>query len=146
MSLQNRERILAARILMVISASIVLTLGVVHLVYTFWGPKLTPRDPALQVSMSKISPVITKETTMWWAWVGFNASHSMGLILFGLVFGFLALAHDQLLFQSPFLLVVGLAMLGGLVLLCKVYFFRAPLIGISICLACFVASIALSRR
>jgi len=39
--------------------------------------------------------------------VGFNASHSMGFILFGLVFGFLALAHGQLLFQSPFLLIVG---------------------------------------
>jgi hypothetical protein len=142
---QNRERILAARILMVLSASIIFTLGVVHLVYTFWGPKLTPRDPALQISMSQISPVITKETTMWRAWVGFNASHSMGLILFGLVFGYLALAHDQLLFQSPFLLVVGLAMLGGFVVLCKVYFFSAPLTGISISLACYVASIALSR-
>jgi len=136
---------LAARILMVLSASILFTLGVVHLVYTFWGPKLTPRDPALQVSMSQISPVITKETTMWRAWVGFNASHSMGLILFGLVFGFLALAHGQLLFRSPFLLVVGLAFLVGFVVLCKVYFFRVPLMGISISLACYVASIALSR-
>src|SRR5450755_1764351 len=71
---------------MVLSASIVLTLGVVHLVYTFWGPKLTPRDPALQISMSQISPVITRETTMWRAWVGFNASHSMGLILYGTYF------------------------------------------------------------
>jgi hypothetical protein len=77
--------------------------------------------------------------------VVFNASHSMGLILFDLLFGFLALAHGQLLFQSPFLLVVGLAMLGGLVVLCKVYFFSVPLIGISISLACYVASIALSR-
>jgi hypothetical protein len=118
---------LAAKILMVLSASIIFTLGVVHLVYTFWGPKLTPRDPALQISMSQISPVITKETTMWRAWVGFNASHSMGAILFGLVFGFLALAHGQLLFQSPFLLVVGLAMLGGFVVLGKVYWFSAPL-------------------
>ena len=84
----NRERILAARILMVLSASIIFTLGVVHLVYTFWGPMLTPRDPALQISMSQISPVITKETTIWRCWVGFNASHSMGLMLFGLVFGF----------------------------------------------------------
>jgi hypothetical protein len=50
---------------MVFSAGILLTLGVIHLVYTFWGPKLTPRDPALLVSMSQISPVITKETTMW---------------------------------------------------------------------------------
>ena len=136
---------MAAKLLMILSASIVLTLGVVHLIYTFWGPSLTPRDPALQISMSQISPVITKETTMWQCWVGFNASHSMGLSLFGLVFGFLALAHDQLLFQSPFLLVVGLAMLGGFVVLSKVYFFSAPFTGISISLACYVASIALSR-
>ena len=136
---------LAARILMVLSASILFTLGVVHFVYTFWGSKLTPRDPALEVSMSQVSPVITKETTMWRAWVGFNVSHSMGLILFGLVFGFLALAHGQLLFRSPFLLVVGLAFLVGFVVLCKFYFFRVPLMGISISLACYVASIALSR-
>jgi hypothetical protein len=95
--------------------------------------------------MSQISPVISKETTMWRAWVGFNVSHSMGLILFGLVFGFLALAHSQLLFRSPFLLIVGLAMLGGFVVLCRVYFFSSPLTGISIALACYVASIVLSR-
>ena len=142
---QNGESILGARILMVLSASVIFTLGVVHLVYTFGGQELMPRDPALQISMSQISPVITKETTMWRAWVGFNASHSMGLILFGLVFGFLALAHGQLLFRSPFLLLVGLAVLGGFVVLCKVYFFSAPLTGVCISLACYVASIALSR-
>jgi hypothetical protein len=130
---------------MVLSASIIFTLGVVHLVYTFWGPKLTPRDPALQISMSQISLAITRETTMWRAWVGFNASHSMGAMLFGLVFGFLALAHGQLLFQSPFLLLVGLAMLGGFVVLGKVYWFSAPFTGINISLACYVASIVLSR-
>jgi hypothetical protein len=142
---QNGEGTLAARILMILSASIIFTLGVAHLAYTFWGPNLTPRDPALQIGMSQVAPFITKETTMWRCWVGFNASHSMGLILFGLVFGFLALAHGRILFQSPFLLIVGLAMLGGLVVLCKVYFFSAPLIGVSISLVCYVASIALSR-
>jgi hypothetical protein len=136
---------LAAKILMVFSASIVFALGVIHLGYTFWGSNLTPRDPALQISMSQTSPVITKETTMWKCWVGFNASHSMGLILFGLTFGYLALADSRVLFQSPFLLVVGLAMLGGFVVLSRVYFFSAPLVGISISLACYVASIALSR-
>jgi hypothetical protein len=136
---------LAARVLMVLSASVVLLLGVVHLVYTFWGPNLTPRDPALQISMSQISPVITKETTMWRCWVGFNASHSMGLILFGLIFGYLALAHGQLLFRSPFLLIVGLALLMGFVVLGKIYFFSAPLTGVSISLAFYVAGIVLSR-
>jgi len=128
---------------MVLSASIIFTLGVVHIVYTFWGPNLTPRDPALQISMSQISPVIAKETTMWRCWVGFNASHSMGLILFGLVFGYLALAHGQLLFQSPFLLFVGLGMLGGFAVLAKVYWFSAPFKGVCISLTCYIASIAI---
>jgi hypothetical protein len=136
---------LAAKILMVLSASIVFTLGIIHLGYTFWGPKLTPRDPALQISMNQVSPVITKETTMWRCWTGFNASHSMGLILFGLIFGYLAWAHSRVLFQSPFLLVVGLAMLGGLVVISKSYFFSAPLVGVSVSLGCYVASIVMSR-
>jgi hypothetical protein len=134
-----------AKILMVLSAGIALMFGVMHLFYTFRGPMLAPRDPALQVSMTQIAPVITNETTMWRCWVGFNTSHSMGLVLFGLIFGFLALAHGGLLFQSPFLLVVGLAMLSGLVVLCKMYFFSGPFVGVSVSLACYVASIALSR-
>ena len=136
---------MAARILMVISASIVFALGAIHLVYTFRGPDLTPRDPALQAAMNQIAPVITKETTMWRCWVGFNASHSMGLILLGFVFGYLAFVHCQLLFQSPFLLFVGFAMLAGFLVLCKVYFFSAPLKGIGMALACYLASIVLSR-
>jgi hypothetical protein len=134
-----------ARVLMVASASITFALGVVHLTYTFCGLKLTPRDPALQTSMSQISPVITKQTTMWRCWMGFNVTHSMGLLLFGLVFGYLAVAHSQLLWKSPFLLGIGLAMLVGLVVLSKVYFFTAPLAGISIALACYVASLAASQ-
>ena len=136
---------MVAKLFMVVSAGILLTLGVIHLVYTFWGPKLTPRDPALQVSMSQISPVITKETTMWRAWVGFNASHSMGAILFGLIYGFLAIVHSELLFQSPYLLLVGLAMVGGFFVLGKVYWFSIPFTGISISLACYVTSIIVSR-
>ena len=136
---------MAAKLLMVLSAGIIFTLGAIHLIYTFYGPQLTPRDPALQISMSQVSPVISKETTMWRCWVGFNATHSMALLLFGLVFGFLALAHGEVLFRSPFLLVVGLAMLAGLVVLCKLFFFRVPLIGVSIALVCYVASVAISR-
>jgi hypothetical protein len=94
--------------------------------------------------MSQTSPGITNETTRGRGWIGFNASHSMGLILFGLVFGFLALAHTRLLFQSTFLIVVGLAMLGGFVVLCKLYFFSVPLTGVSIALGCYVASVVLS--
>src|SRR5919204_82482 len=59
----------------------------------------------------------TRHTTMWKAWVGFNASHSYGLILFGTVYGSLALAHSDVLFQSVFLLSLGLLWLFGYVFL-----------------------------
>jgi hypothetical protein len=136
---------MSARLLMLLSASIILTLGTMHLACTFWGTSLEPRDAALQVSMTRISPVLTGETTMWRCWMGFNASHSMGLILFGLIYGYLALAHDQLLLRSPFLLLVGLVMLACLIVVCRLYFFRAPLIGVSISFVFYVVSIALSR-
>ena len=136
---------MTAKILMLASSCVLLMLGLIHLVYTFRGSKLTPRDPALQVRMSEVSPVITRETTMWRAWVGFNASHSMGAILFGLVYGYLALAHGDLLFQSTYLLLVGLAMVSGFFVLGKVYWFSVPFTGISISLVCYIASMIISR-
>ena len=127
--------------LMSLSALVLATLGVLHLVYTFRGSKLTPRDPALQARMAEVHPVITRQTTMWRAWVGFNASHSMGAILFGLIYGFLGNAYPEILFRSPFLLAVGLAMLGGFAVLGKVYWFRIPFRGIVISLVCYVGGV-----
>jgi hypothetical protein len=97
-----------ASILMVLSAGIILALGVLHLIYTFSGTKLTPRDPALQVWMAEVSPVITRQTTMWKAWIGFNATHSSGAVLFGLVYGYFSVVHREVLFNSLFLLAAGL--------------------------------------
>ena len=102
-----------AQILMAASAAILLALGSLHLLFTFRSTKLTPRDPALLQSMTQVSPIISRDTTMWKAWVGFNASHSFGAILFGLVYGQLAIVHGDWLFGSPFLLAVGLLMLGS---------------------------------
>jgi hypothetical protein len=118
--------------LVAVSAAILLLLGLMHLLFTFYGPKLLPRDAELQARMQQISPVITRQTTMWKAWVGFNASHSFGLILFGAVYGYLALAHGEFLFQSVFLLALGLILLLGYVFLAKLYFFRIPFRGVLI--------------
>lgn len=131
------------RVLVGLSAGIILTLGGVHLLYTFWGRKLLPRDPELQSSMKDVSPVISDQTTMWKAWVGFNASHSMGAILFGSIYGYLAAFEADLLFGSIYLTLVGLVMLAGLFLLGRRYWFSAPFVGISISLACFVSGVAI---
>jgi hypothetical protein len=127
--------------LLTLSALVLLTLGVLHLVYTFSGPLLTPRDPALRARMEEVHPVITRQTTMWRAWVGFNASHSMGAILFGLVYGYLANVRIEVLINSPFLLGVGLAMLAGFLVLAKLYWFKIPFLGVLISLVLYVAGI-----
>lgn len=133
-----------AQALITLSAVIIFALGSIHFVYTFWGPKLHPRDPALQARMREVSPVITRETTMWKTWIGFNASHALGALLFGLVYGYLALVHPAFLFQSGFLLGVGFCLLGFYVFLGKAYFFSVPFAGILAAFAAYVLSLAVA--
>jgi len=133
-----------APFLVAASAAILLLLGLAHLLFTFHGPKLLPRDPELRTRMQEVSPVITRQTTMWKAWIGFNASHSVALILFGAVYGYLALTQSELLFRSVFLLALGLLVLLGYVVLAKRYFFRTPLR--SVILATALYALALAAR
>ena len=123
------------------SATIILALGTLHLLYTFRGPKLLPRDPDLQARMCEVSPVITRETTLWKCWVGFNASHSLGAILFGAVFGYLALWQGALLFHSLYLQWLGLLTLAGYVFLAKTYWFSIPFRGIVLATALYVLAL-----
>ncbi len=133
------------KILMIASAAIVGLLGLAHLIFTFRGPKLLPREASLKDAMDAIAPVITRQTTIWRAWIGFNASHAMGLLFFGLAYGYLALAHGGFLFQSTFLQLIGLTLLTGYVVLAKLYWFIAPLAGASLSWVLFVLSIILAR-
>jgi hypothetical protein len=126
-------------------AAIPLVLGLAHLLFTFHGPKLLPRDRALEARMREVSPVITRQTTMWKAWVGFNASHSAGLILFGALYGYLALAHAEVLFGSAFLLALGMIVLLGYVFLARRYFFRTPLRGVILATVLYAAGVAASQ-
>ncbi len=123
------------------SAAVILALGLIHLLYTFRGQKLHPRDPELEARLRDVSPVITRETTMWKAWIGFNASHSFGALLFGAVYACLALAHGPFLFGSPFLLAVGLLFLLGYTFLGQRYWFSVPFRGILLATVLYVAAL-----
>ena len=112
------------------SATVILLLGLTHLLYTFRGPKLHPSDPDLTATMMTVSPVISPETTMWRVWVGFNATHSFGLILFGALYGYFAVRQSGLLFHSWFLLALGFALLVGYAVVARFYFFAAPFRGV----------------
>ena len=134
-----------ASMLLAASAAVMLFLGCAHLLLTFRGNAFDPRDAALKARLQAVSPVITRQTSMWKAWVGFNASHSLGAMLFGLVYGYLALAEPVVLFGSAFLSGVGLAMLGGYVFLSRRYWFRVPFRGTALATALYVAALVAQR-
>ena len=126
------------------SAAVILFLGLSHLLYTFRGPELHPSDPDLTARMMTVSPVISQETTMWRVWVGFNATHSFGLILFGALYGYLAISHSKSLFQSWFLLALGFALLLGYAVIAKLYFFTAPFRGVVLAAALYLLGIVVN--
>lgn len=124
-------------------AVIILVLGLEHLLYTFHGPQLHPRDPDLTARMMTVSPVITRETTIWRVWVGLNASLGLGLILFGALYGYLAICQSALLFRSFFLLTLGFTVLLGYAVVAKFYFFPAPFHGIVLATVLYVLGIVI---
>lgn len=129
--------------LMAASAGVLFVFGCMHLLFTFHGPRFDPRDPQLKVLMQQVAPVISRDMTMWQAWIGFNASHSYGAMLYGAVYGYLAVWHPDFLFQSWFLLALGVVLLAGLVFLGKVYWFSTPFAGILVASALYLGGLVL---
>ena len=95
--------------------------------------------------MAETSPVISKEMTMWQGWIGFNTTHSMFLILFGLMYGYLALLQGELLFRSLFLMIVGGVVLLSLLAVARFFFFSIPFAGACFALILYVAGILVDK-
>lgn len=74
------------QVLIIIGASIFGVLGTIHLIYTFFTNKFEAYDSAVTEAMKATSPILTRETTVWNAWIGFNASHSLGAMLFASIY------------------------------------------------------------
>ena len=128
-----------SRILIATCAAIILFFGSVHLAYTFFTDQLTPFEGQMETAMKRVVPRISSGTTMWKAWVGFNVSHSMGLMLFGLIYGYLTVYRWDMLQKSYFLAGLGLVVLVSYVVLARVFWFSDPLIGTSVATLLYVA-------
>jgi hypothetical protein len=129
-------------ILIAISAFIVLAMGTGHLLLTFLSDQMDPRDPALSARMKEVAPRLSRRTTMWNLHIGFNASHSYGPMIFGAIYAWLALVHPSFLMQSDFLLALGAVVFAAYIFLAIRYWFWAPLTGLSIAAAFYVAGLA----
>lgn len=136
-----------SRYLFLAGAAPFLILGVVHAIATPLTVErirgLSPRDPALRSGMQQDFLTLTRRTNVWLAWVGFNLSHSLGVVLFGAVV--VLIGRNQMTFDAQASLSLPLALLvtGAYLVLAIRFWFRTPIIGVALAGACFAASWAL---
>ena len=131
------------KIFILIASSIFLILGSIHLIYTFFTNKFLARDGEATRKMKTTSPILTKETTVWKAWIGFNASHSLGAIFIGLINILLVTQHFEVYQNSFNILLLDICTGIFYLFLSKRYWFKIPLIGILIATCCFIVAMLL---
>ena len=111
-------------------AGIIASLGALHVCLTFVGEALHPRDPMLREAMGRVPVRLSARTTVWRAWIGFNASHGLGAMLFGALFLHLALSRPGMLRDSVFFAVLGAGYLVVMIALTWRCWFRTPFLGL----------------
>ena len=129
-----------AQILIALGAALLGLLGTIHVVYTFFTNKFEARDAVTSAAMKATSLVLTRRTSLWNAWIGFNASHGLGLLLFATTYLLLAVGHVSLLRDSPALTWLPVAGGAAYLAIARRYWFRSPFIGVAIATACFLTA------
>ena len=130
-----------SRYLFLAGALPLLLLGTAHVVHTPRQPGerkgLSPADPGLAESMARSRVLLTGRTDMWRVWVGFNLSHSLGVLLLGVLVVLVGRTPASFGYNTavflPLAVVVSLAYLS----LGLAYWFRTPIIGIGLSVLLF---------
>jgi len=115
-------------------------LGLLHVAYTICDisrPKyFAPQDPALIDQMASTGLRFARgRTNMWDAWLGFNISHGLGAVIFGLVcIGAGVFGRTVALPKAALLIPV----LVGIIylLLALRFWFRVPAVGVGVATFC----------
>ena len=129
-----------AQLLLIVGGSIFVVLGFLHALYTFLDlsepRRLVPKDRALIDQMVAAPLRLSRGgTNMWSAWVGFNFSHSIGVILLGA----LCICAGIYLRQIPPACLVVPVLVGSLYLVLAIrYWFWIPALGAGIATAFFL--------
>jgi len=128
------------QLLLVTGAAIYGILGSIHLLSTFFTNKFDPRDIAVKEAMKGTSPVISKDTSMWRAWIGFNASHSFGAMLVAAVYIPLTISYFEVIQKSLWFSLLPILIGLSYLIVAGKYWFKTPFIGVLISTVCFAGA------
>lgn len=129
---------MVAKYLWMAGSIIIAVLAGMHLYFTFFTDKFSSQNERLMEDMKSSSPILTDELTMWKAWIGFNASHSMGGIFIGLINLYLGYRYFAILQSDHFFFAFNILTIGFYIWLAKKYWFKTPFRGLALTLTCYV--------
>ncbi|MEL6612899.1 MAG: hypothetical protein AAFQ53_12440 [Bacteroidota bacterium] len=125
--------------LVVTGAGLLVLLGVAHALLTLTskreGGGMTPTDPRVQEAMGVVGGLGLApdlQTTLWRAWVGFNLSHALGLVVSGLVIGLPPLLGSSVPLENAWWLVAALALPTTYSIVSARYWFQQPTTALSL--------------
>lgn len=128
------------QLFLITGAAFLFTLGILHLISTYITNEFFPENGDVTEAMKSTSPVLTKNMSMWDAWIGFNASHSLGIIAIALFYLVLAVSYIEIIDQTKIFSVLAVMIGLSYLLLAKRYWFRFPFVGILMATLCFLTS------
>jgi hypothetical protein len=131
------------KLFLVAGCAVFVVLGMLHFWLTMFTNKFEARDSRLTAEMTRVSPILTSRTSMWKAWIGFNISHSLGAIVFGLVYIIIALENYDYLKTSTSLNVLLLIVPLILLMLAVRYWFDRPRNGVIVGFGLIILSLIL---
>jgi len=135
-------------ILLILGGTVFGVLGGLHAIYTLLDlrkpRRLVPVDPAVAHAMANSAVRLSGGAMdMWRAWIGFNFTHSLGVLLLAALAIWAGARIDRL----PVGIIPALTLIGCIYLVVAMrYFYRSPAIGVAIGTGCFAAAWVLSLR
>jgi hypothetical protein len=136
-----------ARSLAVAAGLIFLVMGGVHgaqsLREVFRPTSLTPADPTVRGAMQGAQLAFNRRVNVWLAWLGFNLSHSLGLLVFGGALLALGWSRFELFADSVAVQLAALLVAASYVVLGSRFWFWAPAAGSAAGLLCLLGSAVL---
>ena len=126
-----------------IGSVVIALMGSLHLRITFFSDKLFPRNKKLVDEMNVSPLILTTKSTMWKSWIGFNATHSSGVLFIGLINFYSAVNYFEMLRSDKFIAAFTILTIGFYAWVAKKYWFKTVLAGILIAWICFISSYVL---
>ena len=138
-----------AQLLVAFVASVFAVLGAAHGLLTLRDltrPRtFTPTDESVRFAMQSAKLALNPRANLWRARLGFNLSHSLGLVVFGAGLFAVAVWHFDAFASSRVLQGVTLAVSATYFTLSLKFWFWGPAVGSGVSLSCFLVALAILK-